>query len=92
MRQGRPLSGGVRDMISNRLAGRSGNLAQARLEALVEESRKVSESLGHQEAPELGLLYLPIRTASDLAAVREDAANRPDSRFISISSSAAATI
>lgn len=46
----------------------------ARLEALVEQSRKGVGSLSHQELQELGLLYR--QTASDLAAVREDAASR----------------
>ncbi len=46
----------------------------ARLEALVEQSRKGVASLSHQELQELGLLYR--QTASDLASVREDAASR----------------
>lgn len=46
----------------------------ARLEQLVERSRKGVSSLSHQELQELGLLYR--QTASDLAAVREDASSR----------------
>jgi uncharacterized membrane protein SpoIIM required for sporulation len=42
----------------------------ARLEQLVERSRKGVSSLSHSELQELGLLYR--QTASDLAAVRED--------------------
>lgn len=42
----------------------------ARLEELIERSRKGVSSLTHQELRELGLLYR--QTASDLAAVRED--------------------
>lgn len=45
-----------------------------RLEVLVERSRKGVSALSHSELQELGLLYR--QTASDLAAVREDAASR----------------
>jgi uncharacterized membrane protein SpoIIM required for sporulation len=46
----------------------------ARLEELVERSRKGVSSLTHKELRELGLLYR--QTASDLAAVREDVSTR----------------
>jgi uncharacterized membrane protein SpoIIM required for sporulation len=47
----------------------------ARLEALVQKSGRSVGSLSHSELQELGLLYR--QTASDLAAVREDASNKP---------------
>jgi uncharacterized membrane protein SpoIIM required for sporulation len=47
----------------------------ARLEALVQKSGRSVVSLSHSELQELGLLYR--QTASDLAAVREDASNKP---------------
>src|SRR3984893_8072304 len=46
----------------------------ARLEQLVERSRRGGGALSHSELQELGLLYR--QTASDLAAVREDTTNR----------------
>jgi uncharacterized membrane protein SpoIIM required for sporulation len=46
----------------------------ARLEQLVERSRRGVSSLTHQELRELGLLYR--QTASDLSVVREDASSR----------------
>jgi uncharacterized membrane protein SpoIIM required for sporulation len=46
----------------------------ARLEELVQGSAKGVSALSHSELQELGLLYR--QTASDLAAVREDAASR----------------
>jgi uncharacterized membrane protein SpoIIM required for sporulation len=47
----------------------------ARLEALVQKSGRSVVSLSHSELQELGLLYR--QSASDLAAVREDASNKP---------------
>ncbi|HEY2120248.1 MAG TPA: stage II sporulation protein M [Candidatus Acidoferrum sp.] len=52
----------------------------ARLEQLVERSRKGVSSLSHSELQELGLLYR--QTASDLAAVREDASGRQLSTYL----------
>jgi uncharacterized membrane protein SpoIIM required for sporulation len=46
----------------------------ARLEELVQKSGRSVVSLSHSELQELGLLYR--QTASDLAAVREDATNK----------------
>jgi uncharacterized membrane protein SpoIIM required for sporulation len=46
----------------------------ARLEQLVQKSGRSVVSLSHSELQELGLLYR--QTASDLAAVREDATNK----------------
>src|SRR5580704_18989617 len=46
----------------------------ARLEQLVQQSSRGISALGHKELQELGLLYR--QTASDLAAVREDASNK----------------
>jgi hypothetical protein len=46
----------------------------ARLEQLVQKSSRGIAALSHSELKELGLLYR--QTASDLAAVREDASNR----------------
>jgi uncharacterized membrane protein SpoIIM required for sporulation len=52
----------------------------ARLEQLVERSRKGVSLLSHSELQELGLLYR--QTASDLAAVREDASSRQLSTYL----------
>src|ERR1700761_7396798 len=45
-----------------------------RLEQLIQQSSRGVAGLSHSELKELGLLYR--QTASDLAAVREDAGNR----------------
>ena len=69
---GKPLFGGIKDMISNRWLEKRKPF-WARLEILVERSSKGVSSLHHSELQELGLLYR--QTASDLAAVREDASS-----------------
>lgn len=71
--KGKPLLRGVKDMVSNRWLEKR-KPYWARLEQLVERSGKGVSSLSHQELRELGLLYR--QTASDLAAVREDAPSR----------------
>jgi uncharacterized membrane protein SpoIIM required for sporulation len=52
----------------------------ARLEQLVQRSSRGVAALSHSELQELGLLYR--QTASDLAAVREDATNRQLSAYL----------
>jgi uncharacterized membrane protein SpoIIM required for sporulation len=52
----------------------------ARLEMLVERSSRGVSALSHSELQELGLLYR--QTASDLAAVREDATSRPLATYL----------
>lgn len=66
-------------MISNRWLEKRQSF-WARLEQLVERSRKGVSSLSHSELQELGLLYR--QTASDLAAVREDASSRQLSAYL----------
>src|SRR5215470_5209217 len=68
-----PFLSGVKDMISNRWLEKR-KPYWARLEQLIGRSGKGVSSLSHQELRELGLLYR--QTASDLAAVREDASSR----------------
>jgi uncharacterized membrane protein SpoIIM required for sporulation len=52
----------------------------ARLEQLVQKSSRGIAALSHQELQELSLLYR--QTASDLAAVREDATNKQLSAYL----------
>ncbi len=69
----KPALGGFEDMISNRWLEKR-KPYWARLEELVQRSSRGVAALSHGELPELGLLYR--QTASDLAAVREDATTR----------------
>src|SRR5215470_6922030 len=66
----KPGFGGVEGMISNRWLEKR-KPYWARLEELVQRSGRGVAALSHSELQELGLLYR--QTASDLAAVREDA-------------------
>ena len=70
---GRAVLGGFKDMISNRWLEKR-KPSWARLEELVARCNRGVSGLSHSELQELGSLYR--QTASDLAAVREDASNR----------------
>jgi uncharacterized membrane protein SpoIIM required for sporulation len=74
-----PALDGFVDMISNRWLKKR-EAYWARLESLIERSKRGVSALSHSELQELGLLYR--QTASDLAAVREDEGSQQLARYL----------